>query len=206
MKSEGQEACAMKDDATRFDESWYDKTYSELMTILNANAKSNFVYIRYTYQQLGKSEKWFEDVCTLLKHSWVDIRREILLEWASGVQNSPFNPEDLEVISTLLVEPINVTYLFGKYRFETYMRADTRTYPPIMGVDVAAGYKKDSSTITIIDSLTTKVLGCLNCNYISTIDLARCIEFIVKNWQPNCIINCERNGENSSHTIVITLV
>ena len=36
------------------------------------------------------------------------------------------------------------------------MQADTRTYPPLIGVDVSGGYKQDSSTITVVDSLTIK--------------------------------------------------
>ena len=164
------------------------------MTLIKANTKSDFVYIKYTYQQLGYSEEWFNSLCVLLKNSWPDIRREIILEWNAGVENSPFREEDLDAISKLVRNPISTVYLLDKYRFDTYLQADTRTYPPIIGVDVSGGYKQDSSTITIIDSLTTKVLGCMNCNYISTLDLARCIEFIVKNWMPNAIINVERNG------------
>ena len=191
---EGQEAYHTKETATKFSESWYDKTYPELMSIIGANTKSDFVYIKFTYQQLGCTEEWFNDVCKLLKNSWSDIRREILLEWATGVENSPFKEEDLDTISGLIRQPISEVYLLGKYRFETYLQADTRTYPALIGVDVSGGYKQDSSTITVVDSLTTKVLGCLNCNYISTLDLARCIEFIVKNWMPNAIVNVERNG------------
>ena len=191
---EGQEAYNTKEMATKFSESWYDLTYNELMAILSANTKSDFVYIRYTYQQLGCSEQWFQEVCKLLKNSWPDIRREILLEWATGVDNSPFKEEDLDAISGYIKQPISVTYLLGKYRFETYMQADTRTYPALIGVDVSGGYKQDSSTITVVDSLSTKVLGCMNCNYISTLDLARCIEYIVKNWMPNAVVNVERNG------------
>ena len=199
--AEGKSAYATKETATPFSESWYDLTYPQLLQILNANTKSDFVYIKFTYQQLGCSEEWFNEVCKLLKNSWPDIRREILLEWATGVENSPFSEEDLNTIGNLVRQPISVVYLLGKYRFETYMQADTRANPPIIGVDVAAGYKQDSSTITIIDSATTKVLGCLNCNYISTFDLARCIEFIIKNWMPNAICNCERNGGYGSSVI-----
>lgn len=190
----GREAYAMKEAATKFSEEWYDFTYAELQEILKANTKSDFVYIKYSYQQLGCSEAWFEEMCKLLKNSWTDIRREILLEWATGVENSPFKEEDLDTISRLVVNPINTVYLLGKYRFDTYVQADTRTYPPIIGVDVSGGLKQDSSTITIIDSKTTKVLGCMNCNYISTLDLAACLQFIVKNWMPNAVINIERNG------------
>ena len=191
---EGQEAYNTKEMATKFSESWYDLTYPQLLQILNANTKSDFVYIRYSYQQLGCSEEWFNEICKLLKNSWPDIRREILLEWATGVENSPFKEDDLNTLAGLIRQPISEVYLLGKYRFETYLQADTRTFPPIIGVDVAAGYKQDSSTITIIDSQTTKVLGCMNCNYISAFDLARCIEFIVKNWMPNAVVNVERNG------------
>lgn len=192
---EGQEAYNTKEMATKFSESWYDLTYPQLLQILNANTKSDFVYIRYSYQQLGCSEEWFNEICKLLKNSWPDIRREILLEWATGVENSPFKEDDLNTLAGLIRQPISEVYLLGKYRFETYLQADTRTFPPIIGVDVAAGYKQDSSTITIIDSQTTKVLGCMNCNYISAFDLARCIEFIVKNWMPNAVLNIERNGD-----------
>ena len=192
---EGQAAYEMKEDATKFNESWYDMNYTQIMNIMNANTKSDFVYIRYTYQELGCSEEWFQEVCKLLKNSWPDIRREILLEWATGVENSPFRQEDLDTIGKLIKEPISVTYILDRYPFETYLQTDTVTYPPIIGVDVSSGYKQDSSTITVIDSRTTCVIGCLNCNYISTIDLARCIEFIVKNWIPNAVVNVERNGE-----------
>ena len=190
----GREAFAMKEAATRFDEQWYDFTYSQLMELLKANTSSDFVYIKYTYQQLGKDEAWFSEICKLLKNSWSDIRREILLEWATGVENSPFREEDLDAISRLIVNPISTVYIFGKYRFDTYLQVDTIMYPPIMGVDVSGGLKKDSSTITIIDSRTTKTLGCMNCNYISTNDLAKVIYFITTNWMNNVVINVERNG------------
>ena len=190
---EGQFAYSIKEEATPFSETWYDLTYPQLRQILDANTKSDFVYVKFSYQELGMPESWYTDVCKLLKNSWPDIRREILLEWSNSVGNSPFNPDNLEMMRSYIKNPISVVYLLGKYRFETYLRADTRTYPAIIGVDVSSGYKQDSSTITVIDSQTTKVLGCMNCNFISPTDLARCIEFIVKNWMPNSIVCVERN-------------
>ena len=191
---EGKEAFKMKELATPFNESFYDLTYPQLRQILDSNKKSDYVYIKFGYQELGKSEEWFNSLVKLLNNSWPDIRREVLLQWNAGVSNSPFELEDLEVIRTMVKPPISVVYLLGKYRFETYLQAETRLYPPIIGVDVSGGYKQDSSSITVIDSQTTKVLGCLNCNYISINDLSRCLEFIVKSWMPNAILSIERNG------------
>lgn len=196
--TEGKYAYEMREKATKFSEQFYDLTYPQLREILDANKKSNFVHILFNYQEIGKDEAWFDRICLDMNMSWTDIRREVLLQWQAGVVDSPFDPDDLETIRSLVKPPISIVYLLGKYRFETYLQADTRIFPPIIGVDVAAGYKQDSSTITIIDSKTTRVLGCLNCNYISTVDLSRCLEFIVKQWMPNSIICVERNGRNKA--------
>ena len=191
---EGRAAYEMKEMATPFNEIFYDMTYDQLMSIIKANKRSDYVYIRYTHQELGFGEEWFNNVCIALKNSWPDIRREILLEWSQTVANSPFSEDDLNTLRGYIRQPISVTYLLGKYRFETYQQADTRTFPPIIGVDVACGYKHDSSTITVIDSKTTKVLGCMNSNSISTLDLSKCIEFLVKKWMPNSVVCVESNG------------
>ena len=206
---EGKDAYDVLKEATKFSESWYDMNYTTLMNIINANTKSSFIYIKFTYQQLGMSEQWFQEISKDMRGSDLDIRREILLEWASGVENSPFRQEDIDTIGRLLAPENGITgspvYLLGKFPFYTYAQADTRTFPPIIGVDVSSGVKHDSSTITIIDSQTTKVLGCMNCNYINHIELAKCIEFIVKNWMPNAVVNVERNGGYGS-SVVATLI
>ena len=63
--SEGKEAYNTKESATAFSETWYDMQYAQLMQILAANIKSDFVYVKFTYQQLGQSEQWFQEVCKL---------------------------------------------------------------------------------------------------------------------------------------------
>ena len=78
-------------------------------------------------------------------------------------------------------------------------------YPPIIGVDVAAGWQKDSSAITIIDSKTTRVLATLNCNYIPSQDLAQVIFDIVTKYMKNAIVNIERNGEAKQQTSVYSV-
>ena len=69
-----------------------------------------------------------------------------------------------------------------------------KRFPPLIGVDVSGGYNKDASAITIVDSKTTEVVACLNCNYISITDLAKVIYELVIKYMPNAIVNIERNG------------
>lgn len=190
----GKYAYDMKEAATPFTELWYDMNYYELMNYINANNKSSFIYIKYTYQQLGRSEQWFAEICRDMQNAWPDIRREILLEWANGTENSPFTQEDLEVVQELTKTPIKQVMFMNKYIMNIYEQVDLNRYPPIIGVDVSGGYNRDSSAISVIDSHTTKLFADLNCNYISTFDLAQCIYELVTNYMPNAVVNVERNG------------
>ena len=49
--------------ATKFSEKFYDLSYDQLNQVMAKNTDSPFVYIRYTYQQLGRSEEWFREIC-----------------------------------------------------------------------------------------------------------------------------------------------
>lgn len=183
---------AMKN-ATEFNEGWYNMTYNEIMDIINTNERSTFVFIQYTYQQLGYSEQWFKELCKSMELNWDDIRREVLLEWSPSIENSPFRREDLDMIRNLVRAPIDQLLIFNKYAINIYERMDQR-HVPILGVDVSGGYQHDSSAITIIDSWTTKVTADFNCNWIPTLDLAAVIYEVVYKYMPNAVVNIERNG------------
>lgn len=198
---EGQSAFAMKENAIPFNELFYDRTFQELDDMISGNDNSNFIYIRYSYQQLGMTEEWFREMVIELQKDWSTIRREVLLEWSSISDKCPFTKEDLNIVRGLIKEPIDTIMIGPKlYQMHIYERFDMR-YPPLIGVDVSGGYNKDSSAITIVDSKTTRVVGCLNCNYISTGDLARVLEELVIRYMQNAIINVERNGGFGSSVI-----
>lgn len=197
---EGIEAFTLKETATPFSERWYDLSKEQIYDIIASNTNSNFVYIKYNYQQLGKSEQWFKDLCITMRKDWDAIRREVLLEWSSSSENSPFRSEDLDTIKGLLRQPINTVLLLNKYEFKIYEKINLK-YPPLVGVDVSGGYQRDSSAITVVDSYTTRVTAELNSNFISTPELAMIIYEIVSKWLPNAVVNIERNGGFGSSVI-----
>ncbi|MGL5752490.1 MAG: hypothetical protein ACRCXT_18285, partial [Paraclostridium sp.] len=190
---EGLDAYESKEAATKFSENWYDFETPHLQELISKNTKSSFVYIRFTYKQLGSDEKWFRDIVVEMKQKWNDIRREVLLEWAKASDNSPFNKEDLDMVKNLIKEPIKVITIGRFYTMNIYEDINLQ-YPPLIGVDVSGGFKRDSSTITVVDSSTTRVTADFNCNYISPIDLAGVIYELVTNYMSNAIVNVERNG------------
>lgn len=195
---EGNDAFNIKNDATPFNEEYYDWSAQQLEELRQANTNSNFFYIRYTYTQLGKGSEYFKEMVKDLKRNWPSIRREVLLEWATMSNNSPFSSQDLDIVKSLVKdEPIYKLHLGASgspYYLDVWSQTDMRRFPPIIGVDVSGGYNKDSSAITIIDSRTTNVMATFNCNFIPTNDLAKIIYEIVVKYMPNAIVNIERNG------------
>jgi hypothetical protein len=191
---EGMDAYETRNSATPFLEEFYDYTPQQLKEVAEANTDSSFFYIRFTYQQLGSSEQYFKEMVRDLKKDWAAIRREVLLEWSLTSDNSPFDPNDLELIATMVREPIRRIVLRKGFAIDLYKQIEDPHYPPIIGVDVSGGYSRDSSAVTIIDSKTTDVVGDFNCNYISTNDLAHLLYELVVKFMPNAIVNVERNG------------
>lgn len=195
---QGQYAYTLRNSATPWSEAYYDYSYEKLEELREANTKSSFFLIRYTYQQLGRGPEYFNKMCVDLGNDWDKIRREILLEWSKTASNCPFRKEDLDIIKSYCREPIRTLYFgkAGQYQFNIYEDIDMR-FPPIVGVDVAGAMYMDSSAITIVDSKTTRVTATLNCNYIPSDDLADVIYLLVKQYMPNAVVNIERNGEKS---------
>lgn len=191
---EGLDAFNTRNTATPFNENFYTKSPEELKDILDANKSSNFVYIKFTYQQLGSGADYFESMVKDLKKDYITIRREVNLEWIKSSSNSPFDNADLDIVGTMVKEPIDKITLGRGFTFNVYSRKNFYKHPPIIGVDVSGGYSRDASAITIIDSETTEVIATFNCNYISVIDLAKVIYELVTKYMPNAIVNIERNG------------
>ena len=195
VTNEGKFAKYIADNSTKWDEAYYDYSYEKLEELREANTKSAYFLIRYTYQQLGRSAEWFAKQCTLLVNDWPKIRREILLEWSTATENCAFSSDDLDIIKNFCREPIRTIHFgrVGQYQFNVYEDIDLR-YPPIVGVDVSGASMRDSSAITVVDSRTTRVTATFACNFIPGDDLADLIYVLINQYMPNAVVNIERNG------------
>ena len=196
---EGKYAYEVRNNASLWSEQWYDLTYAQVLNIIESNKMSNFVYVEYSYQQLGYDDNWFGERIKELGHDWPLIRREILLEWSDESSNNPFTKDELDSIKKFCREPKKSIMIFGKYRLDIFKEIPLKSnlvpkYPPIIGVDPSGGLSRDWSAITIMDSNSTEVFAELRSNSISLIDLARVIEFIVLTMMPNAIIQVDTTG------------
>lgn len=188
--------------ATIWDEGYYDKTVQELTDIVNANPNNNFIQITYSYKQLGGGQDYLNDMIRQMNRSWPEIRREVLLEWSQTSDNCPFSRENLDVIATMIKDPIRTLEFgrFNQYKMFVYDNMDTN-YPAIVGVDVSGANWRDASAITIIDSKNTKVIATLNCNFIPADDLSDILYVLATKYITTCVINIERNGANESQHV-----
>ena len=192
---QGKYAYKIRNAATPWDERYYDYDLAKFQELQNANTKSSFFLVRFTYQQLGKGMDYFNAMCRELENDWPKIRREVLLEWAQASDDCPFNIDDLEIIKQFCHDPIR-TILFGRagqYQFQIYEDIDLR-YPPLIGVDPSGATHHDSSAITVVDSRTTRVCATFNCNFIPADDLADLLFRLVTEYMPQGVIIIERNG------------
>lgn len=197
LTASGQFAYDMRNNATPFNEEFYDRTIQEMYELREQNTNSNFFHVRFTYQQLGSGQDYFKKMVIEMGRNWPEIRREVMLEWAETSNECPFSQEDLDIIRNYIKPPIR-TIFFGKFRqyqFEVYEDImNMNFHPPIIGVDVSGAEYQDSSTITVVDSETTRVTACLNCNFIPADDLAAVIYELVTKYLPNAVVNVELNG------------
>ena len=192
---EGEFAYSMRNDATPWQEDFYDFTYDQIEAVCNANQKSSFFHIKYTYQQLGSGEEYFTRMVKDLHQNWSTIRREILLEWSDIADDCPFTKEDLDIVQQFCKPPMRVV-MFGPYRqyqMLIYQEMDSR-HGQLVGVDVAGGFRRDSSAITVVDATTTEVCATLNCNYMPTEDLSMVIYELITKYLPNALVMIEKNG------------
>ena len=56
---EGLYAFNVKENATPWNEAYYDLTYEQLEELRMSNENSSFFYVKFTYQQLGSGESYF---------------------------------------------------------------------------------------------------------------------------------------------------
>lgn len=189
-------AYKMMNDSIRFDESFYNMDRKTLYkTINNTPDKMPFLFIQFSYLQLGETEEWYLKRYKNLNNP-IRARREYLLEWMNSNGNSPFDPDDVELIGELArtrgqkVE----TYKLNKY-FNLSVYGEYHGKKPVLiGVDVAGSLGRDSSAIVVVNPDTLHPIAIFKSNMIELSKLRKLIMTIVKKMYPNCILAIENNS------------
>lgn len=179
--------------AAPFDEVIYDWTHEEIKDYIKTKSKNNFIYIEFSYKQLGHNEEWFKEQCRDLNDDLLLIKREILLEWTKSSERAIFNEETLERISSCIRQPTGRLFVNRYHKFNFYESVDFLK-PYIISCDVASGASLDATAITILDPFTLNVVAEFRDNVIDTEETKFMIESLVRDYFKNSCVVVERNN------------
>ena len=195
------------DGACVFVEDMYDWPREKIKTYIEANSSNDFIYIKYTWQQLGLTQEWYDKQCRSLLNDRLVIRREVDLEWTKSSDNSVFEEETLDLLysyinfvtSTLIVEVKKYVESMEEIRVIPYsfklLEPLQKDKVYFIGCDVGGGLGKDSSTMVITDpDRAFKVVGVFKNNTININNFALLIETFIKKHSPNSILFIENNS------------
>lgn len=180
----------------KFRDNMYDWNETEIADNVSKISDISMMYIEFNYRQVGKDEEWYQQMCKSLGNDVVTIKRELLLYRIKGSSNSPFDPEDLDIINSFGKEPIS-TITIDKYFFlDIYEKLDIdKIY--FVGVDCATGTAGDNNAVTVVDPYTLKPVAEFKSPFQGTIELSKFIRKL-RRMIPKAIICVERNSVGSA--------
>lgn len=189
-------AYKMMEDSIPFQEEMYTWKRKKLYDIIyNTPDKTGFVFIQFSHLQLGETDDWYLDRAKKMNNP-IRARREYLLEWINSNGNSPFDPDDIEVIGDLSMQRHGTaeTVKINKYfNLNIYQEYHGRK-PVLIGVDVSGGLGRDSTAVVVVHPETLMPLAFFKSNMIPSDQLKKLLITLVTRIYPNCILTIENNS------------
>jgi len=164
----------------------------ELDDYIEKNSTNDFLYIEFSYKELGKSEKWLRTQTRLMQGNMAKIKRELLLDWPRSTDDSVFKEDQLEKIAGFVKAPVTSIFVNG-YSVDFYEKPDLKVNY-ILSCDVGGGLSNDNSVITIIAPDDFRVVGDFRNNKIDTDSFKLLIRELMVTWFRNAILIIERNS------------
>ena len=186
----------MMEDSIPFQEEMYNWKRKKLYDIIyNTPDKTGFVFIQFSHLQLGETDDWYLDRAKKMNNP-IRARREYLLEWINSNGNSPFDPDDIEVIGDLSMqrkgtaEVVKINKYFNMYVYQEYHGRK----PVLIGVDVSGGLGRDSTAVVVVHPETLMPIAFFKSNMIPSDQLKKLLITVVTRMYPNCILTIENNS------------
>ena len=181
---------------------WFidDEEYGreELEQYLESNSNNNYIYIEYSYKQLGKDDIWLKKQEREIG-SLEAVKRELLLQWTYSSSDSVFEEEVLEEVSQYADKDFYSELLFdyknkGKYIFHIIDKMNNMYEKNwLIGVDVGGGLGRDNTAVTVIDPATNKPIMHFFNNTITNDTLRLLLTDLINNYIPKAVLVIERN-------------
>lgn len=189
-------AYRMMNDSIRFSEDMYDWKLKKLLDVIKHTPdKMDFLFIQFNHLQLGETDEWYLERAKKMNNP-LKARREYLLEWINTNGNSPFDPDDVDMIGELArqKEPTAKTYKVNKYFNLTVYSEYHGKKPVLIGVDVSGGLGRDSTAVVVVNPETLVPMAFFKSNMIPSDQLRKLLMTIVRKRYPHCVLTIENNS------------
>jgi hypothetical protein len=183
----------MIDDACQFTLKFFDMTYQEIKDIVDSNSSNDFIYIEFSYKELGRDDAWYRSQCRAVNNVKKTIKREIHLEWTKSSDTSLFSEEQLDALDQYTLNIIGTRIINEKYLFN-FIKPFNPLKKYIMACDVAAGLSRDSSTIVIVDPSDLEPVGFFENNKIDLDEFENLIKTVANTVFPKSVVVIERSA------------
>lgn len=194
------------DQAMNFDEKMYDyyfeKGLSWLQDYVEKSSLNYFVVVKFSYKQLGKSDKWLQEQLRKMNNDMTLVKRELLLEWTYSSDNSLLDEETLSNIAQF-ADVDYVSKMLIKDRYTLYfIRQPSNIFKKnyVISLDIAGGLGRDKTAITVIDPKDNLPTAIMYSNTMTVVDLVDVSCELLDKYFPMGIIVPELNY--SGHTYV----
>ena len=189
-------AYKMMNSAITFQEEMYTWKRKKLFDVIhNTPDKTDYVFIQFNHLQLGETDEWYLKRAKKLNDP-LRARREYLMEWINTNGNSPFDPDDLEIIGDIAnqrrgqAEVYKINKYFNLYVYDEYHGKK----PVIIGVDVSGNLGRDSTAIVVVNPETLMPIAFFKSNMIPSDQLRKLLVTLVNKRYPNCVLTIENNS------------
>lgn len=198
---EGKFCYSMIQKSAKFDEILYDhydwsvRDDSYIKEFIDKNSSNNFIYIEFSYLQLGKDENWLKQQIKELEGDMLLVKRELLLQWTYASNVSPFSEDQLSVLESYADKNPVSKIMLNSYIIDVIKQPKNLINKNwVLSIDVGGGLGIDASAFTLIDPATYEPMMKFSNNMISVPDFAKFIELFVNVYVPNAVIIPERNN------------
>lgn len=175
----------------------FDMTEQEIRDYIAANSKdSDFIHIRLTWQELGKSEAWYEKQKKAVFNDARTVKREIDLGWAHSSDSSLFDEALLDTIASYNKQIRFTKILMNRFPLYAYDTLD-ELVPYNISIDVAAGLGRDFTAIVISMPISMRPVAIFFSNKI-TLPTLKDLILEITDMLPNAFLCIERNNHGIS--------
>lgn len=174
----------------------FDLAPDELTQFIESNSMNNFIFVQYTYKELGRSEAWLEQQKRLLANDTLTLKREVLLVWPHSTDGAVFTEDQLTKVFSFVKPPLTSLLIFNKYPIVFYEQPDL-SLNYILSCDVSGGLSSDNSVINIVHPEDFRIVGDFRNSKIDTDTFRRVIEELMTLYLRNSVLVIEKTGIGS---------